>query len=143
MDRLSIGDRSGNGVTLGSKSSVALDEEDDTFDEAPDAATDDGDVGEEHDEAEEEGEERNFGGEGSHDGSEEGEDETAAGEGEVDDAALFVTEIPVVGAEAAEEDAEQTGSDRRFDAGRNGVLRSGVRGGWVGVWVHKDLLDVE
>lgn len=146
---LSVSDRSGDSVTFGSESGVALDEDDDTFDEAPDAATHDSDVREEHEEAEEEAHEWDFGGEGDHDGGKHDKNEAATGQSDVDEAFLFLAEVPVVGAESTEEDTEETSGDGRFDAGRDGVLEGrvvqrvgagsvSVWGGiWIGVWVHK------
>lgn len=146
---LSVSYRSGDSVTFGSESGVALDEDDDTFDEAPDAATHDSDVREEHEEAEEEAHEWDFGGEGDHDGGKHDKNEATTGQSDVDEAFLFLAEVPVVGAESTEEDTEETSGDGGFDAGRDGVLEGrvvqrvgagsvSVWGGiWIGVWVHK------
>lgn len=154
--RLSISGRSGDGVALGSESGVTLDEDDDTFDEAPDAATHDSDVGDEHEEAEEEAHERDLGGQGDHDGGKDGQKEATTGEGDMHDAFFVFAEVPVVGTEGTEEDAEEAGSDGRFDGGRDAILEEGVRRGlvwggarrgvglvgvWCGVWIHKISLD--
>lgn len=149
LDWLSVSDRSGDSVAFGSEGGVTLDEDDDTFDEAPDAATHDSDVREEHEEAEEEAHEWDFGGEGDHDGGKHDKNEATTGQSDVDEAFLFLAEVPVVGAESTEEDTEETSGDGGFDAGRDGVLEGGVvqrvgagsvsvwGGIWIGVWVHK------
>lgn len=126
LDWLSVSDRSGDSVTLGSESGVTLDEDDNALDEAPDAAAHDGDVGDKHQEAKEEAQEWNFGGQGNHDGGKHDKNETTTGQSDVDETFLFLTEIPVVGAEGTEEDTEQAGGNGRFDAGWDGVLE-----GWV------------
>ena len=138
LDWLSVSDRSGDGVAFSGESGVTLDKNDDAFDEAPDTATHDSDVREEHQEAEEEAQEWDFGGQSNHDGGKHDEKEATTGQSDVDDAFLFLAEIPVVSAEGTEEDAEQTGGDGRFDAGRDGVLESRVVewviAGWGCVW---------
>lgn len=165
LDWLSISDRSSNSVAFSGEGGVTLDKDDDTFDETPDTATHDGDIGDEHQEAEEEAHEWDFGGQSNHDGGKHDENEATTSQSDMDETFLFLAEIPVVSAESTEEDAEQTGGDRGFDAGRDGVLESRVvegiiagwgcvwrrgwirGGGWVririGVWilVHKDLLN--
>lgn len=126
LDWLGVSDRSGDSVTLGGESGVTLDEDDNTLDEAPDAAAHDGDVGDKHQEAKEEAQEWDFGGQSNHDGRKHDKNEATAGQSDVDEAFLFLAEIPVVGTEGTEEDAEQAGGNGRFDAGWDGVLEGGV-----------------
>lgn len=126
LDWLGINDRGGNSVTFGSERSIALNEENDAFDEAPNTATHDSNVRDEHEEAKEEAQEWDVGGQSDHDGGKHDEEEAATGQSDMDEAFLFLTEIPVVGAESAEEDAEQASGDGRFDASWDGVLEGGV-----------------
>lgn len=103
-----------------------MNEENDAFDEAPNTATHDSDVRDEHEEAKEEAQEWDVGSQGNHDGGKHDEEEAATGQSDVDEAFLFLAEIPVMGAESAEEDAKQASGDGRFDASRDGVLEGGV-----------------
>lgn len=142
LDWLSVSGWRSDGVTLGGEAGVTLDEDNDTFDETPDAAAHDGDVGEENKETEEEAHEWYLGGEGKHDGGNHDKNETAAGEGDMKNAFFVFAEVPVLGAESTEENAEETGSDGGFHAGGDGVLEAvtyagSIRVGWIGVWVHK------
>ncbi len=138
---LGVSNRSGNSVAFGGEGGVALNEDDDTFDEAPDAATHDSNVREEHEEAKEEAHEWNLGGQGDHDSGKHDQEEATASQSDVDDAFFVFAKIPVVGTESTEENAKKASGDGRFDAGRDGVLESWVPcwlvSVWRGVWVHK------
>lgn len=148
---LGVSDRGGDGIAFGGESGIALDEEDDAFDEAPDTTTHDGDIGEEHEKTEEDTHDRDVGGQSDHDGGKDDKEEAATSQSDVKDAFFVFAEIPVVGAERTEENAKQASDDRRFNAGGHGVLDVEIRGGrsgaggrvgvWVGilvgVWVHK------
>ena len=102
-------------------------DKDDTFDEAPDTVAEKDEIGEGGQEAENGRENRDKHRDSGQSSAEDGKEEATTEEAEMDHAFLAIAEVPVVGAEATEEDAEEAGGDGGF---RGDVARL-VWGGWV------------
>ncbi len=109
----------GNSVALGGKTGIALNEKDDTFNEAPDTVAHHDEVSDSSEEAKDGGKEADatVQSDSGNDGRKHDNDKATSEQKNVKKALLFVTEVPVVGAELAEEDTEQAGGDSRFYSG--------------------------
>lgn len=99
---LSVGDF----VTFGIEAGIALGEDDDTLDEAPDTVTNEDDVSDDSEEAEDDVEDGDATREAVEGDGNNGQEEAARGEADVDGSPFGVAEVPVMGAESAEENAE-------------------------------------
>ena len=96
----------GDFVAFGIEAGVALGEDDDAFDEAPDGVADKGDVGDDREGAKDDIEEGGVAREGAEGDGDDGKEDAADGEADVDSSPFDVAEIPVVCADAAEKNAE-------------------------------------
>lgn len=120
-----------DGVAFGSKTGIALDEQDDTFNQAPDTVSHHDEVGNSSKETKD-GRNKADATIQSNSGDDRGKhnnNKATSEQNNVNETLLFVAEVPVVGAELTEEDTEQTGSNGGFD------------GGWFS-FLHEKLLRI-
>lgn len=103
---LSVNLRISNFVTLSIETSVALSEDDDAFDEAPDAVADENDVSDDSQEAEDDVQDGDAARKAVERDGNDSKEEAASGEADVDSAAFRVAKIPIVSTEGSEKNTE-------------------------------------